>query len=218
MARTSSPLVICLTNFLTVMYRCKQCNVLGTCLEATSPAAAKGMGTFENTSPTTHLGNKMVLSLSAYPSEPSRVATTRRRGLAASSPLLPLPSHRAQCLQVRLISELGRERFQGLSGVVLAAIEAPVYERLYGPPQGSKQRSDDQGGDHYCELRLLLTARERPEDHLAYRHTPEVRQPQRSGKATVDQRAVDDHVYVEEPIPKYGYTHGDGEEVESGDG
>jgi hypothetical protein len=44
------------TKRLTVMYRCKQCNVLGTCLEATSPAAAKGMGTFDKTSLTTHLG------------------------------------------------------------------------------------------------------------------------------------------------------------------
>jgi hypothetical protein len=54
-------LVICRTNSFTIVYRCKQCNVLGDCLEATSPGAATKIRTFENTSPTPHLGNKMGL-------------------------------------------------------------------------------------------------------------------------------------------------------------
>src|SRR5215203_3706873 len=52
----------------------------------------------------------------------------------------------SQCLQVRLIAEPGREGFEGLPGVVLASVEAPVYERLYAPPYGVEQRGDQEGG------------------------------------------------------------------------
>jgi hypothetical protein len=59
---------------------------------AASPASAKWIRTIENTSPTTHLQvNKMIASVSARPSEMSRGATTKRRALAASSPL-PQPT------------------------------------------------------------------------------------------------------------------------------
>jgi hypothetical protein len=61
----------------------------------------------------------------------------------------------AQCLQVCFVAQLGRERFQGLSGVVLAAVEAPIYEGLYPTPQGSKQRRDQEGGSHDREGGLL---------------------------------------------------------------
>jgi hypothetical protein len=89
-------LVICRTNSFTIVYRCKQCNVLGDCLEATSPGVATKIRTFENTSPTPHLGNKMVLSLAACSSEPSQVSATRRRAQAASSPLPPQPGRRSR--------------------------------------------------------------------------------------------------------------------------
>jgi hypothetical protein len=89
-------LVICRTNSFTIVYRCKQYNDLGDCLEATSPGAATKIRTFENSSPTPNLGNKMVLSLAAYSSEPSQVSATRRRAQAASSPLPPLPSRRSR--------------------------------------------------------------------------------------------------------------------------
>jgi hypothetical protein len=46
--------------------------------------------------------------------------------------LYRLPNHThqvvAQGVQIRLVSELGREGLQGLGCVVLAAVEAPVYE------------------------------------------------------------------------------------------
>jgi hypothetical protein len=82
-------LVIYLTNPLTIAYLCKQCNVLRKRQVAAPPSAAKGVRTFHNTSTTTHLMNKMMPSLSARPSEPSRAAATKRRGLAASSPSPP---------------------------------------------------------------------------------------------------------------------------------
>src|SRR5215217_154209 len=43
--------------------------------------------------------------------------------------------------------------FEGLPGVVLAAVEAPVYEALYETPQGVEQHGDRQRrGDHaHCD-------------------------------------------------------------------
>ena len=49
-------LIIYLTNPLTIAYLCKQCNDLGKREVASSPSAAKGIRTFDNTSTTTHLG------------------------------------------------------------------------------------------------------------------------------------------------------------------
>ena len=53
----------------------------------------------------------------------------------------------AQCIQIRLVSELGRQGFESLSGVVLLAVEAPVYEGLYATPQGIEESSNHEGGD-----------------------------------------------------------------------
>src|SRR5215217_989195 len=49
-------LIIYLTNPLTIAYLCKQGNDLGKREVASSPSAAKGIRTFDNTSTTTHLG------------------------------------------------------------------------------------------------------------------------------------------------------------------
>jgi hypothetical protein len=62
----------------------------------------------------------------------------------------------AQGIQVCLVAQLGREGFQGLGCIVLAAIEAPVYERLDTSPQGVEECGDHQGGDDYGQLGLLL--------------------------------------------------------------
>jgi hypothetical protein len=45
---------------------------------------------------------------------------------------LPHDSYKvaAQGVEVRLVTQLGGEGFQGLSSVILAAVEAPFYERL----------------------------------------------------------------------------------------
>src|SRR5918994_7608123 len=74
-----------------------------------------------------------------------------------------------QRVQVRFVAQAGRERFQGLSGVVLAAVEAPVYEGLDASPQWVKQCCYHERGDDYGELRLLLLACERTEHELCTR-------------------------------------------------
>ena len=77
-----------------------------------------------------------------------------------------------QRVQVRFVAQAGRERFQGLSGVVLAAVEAPVYEGLDATSQGGEQCCYHERGDDYGELRLLLLACERTEHELGRRHPP----------------------------------------------
>src|SRR5215204_551027 len=84
----------------------------------------------------------------------------------------------AQRVQVGLVSEFGREGFQGLGCVVLPAIEAPVYEGLDAASQGHEQRCYHKGGDHDGQLRLLLLACECTEECLNSTYTPEVEQSQ----------------------------------------
>src|ERR671910_2749539 len=56
----------------------------------------------------------------------------------------------AQGVEVRIISKLGGELFEGLRRVVLVAVEAPVYELLHAVAQRIEQSGDHQGGgnDH----------------------------------------------------------------------
>src|SRR3712207_5092266 len=80
----------------------------------------------------------------------------------------------AQCIQVRLVSQFGRESFERLRGIVLPSVEAAVYKRLDAPPQRHEQRGYHEGGGDDDELRLLLLAGERAEYRLDSRHAPEV--------------------------------------------
>src|SRR5215208_3978328 len=104
----------------------------------------------------------------------------------------------AQRIQVRLFPELSRESFQGLSSVVLAAVEAPVYKALYAASQRREQCCYQEGGCHHCEGGLLPS--ERDEDPLQYNDAAEVEGDQRDGKRTVDEGTVDDAVYVVEAV------------------
>src|SRR5215210_3109747 len=64
---------------------------------------------------------------------------------------VPYHTHQvvAKGIQIRLVPELGREGFQSLSGIVLTAVEATIYERLYATLQRAEQRGYSQGGgDH----------------------------------------------------------------------
>src|SRR5918998_286090 len=114
-----------------------------------------------------------------------------------------------QRVQVRFVAQAGRERFQGLSGVVLAAVEAPVYEGLDASPQWVKQCCYHERGDDYGELRLLLLACERTEHELGRRHPAEIHQRQRRREGTVDQRTVDDEVYVVKAVAEDSYANSD---------
>src|SRR5215203_1291007 len=148
------------------------------------------------------------------------------RGLVGAQPqrdvgwLHSLPYHPhqvvAQGIQVRLVPELDREGFQGLSGVVLPSVEAPVYERLDTASQGVEQSGYQQGGDDYGQLGLLLLSREGAEEGLGRRHAPEVHERQHRGERPVDEGAVYDHVDVEEAVLHDRYARED-RQPEQGD-
>jgi len=104
----------------------------------------------------------------------------------------------AQGIQVRLVSKLGREGFQGLGCVVLTAVEALVYEALDTSSEWIEHSGDNQGGDDYGELGLLLLAGEGMEDGLGGGHSAEVDECQHRREQSVDESAVDDEVYVEQ--------------------
>jgi hypothetical protein len=103
---------------------------------------------------------------------------------------LPYHPHQivSQGVQVCFVSQLGRERFQCLSSIILPTVEAPVYEALYAPPQGSKQRGDQERGSHDREGGLL--AGQRDEHSLQYNDAYEVEYNQCGGERTVDEGAV----------------------------
>ena len=77
-----------------------------------------------------------------------------------------------QRVQVHLVAQAGRERFQGLSCIILAAVEAMVDKTLDVSPQGVEQCCYHKRGDDYGELGLLMLACERPEHELGRRHPP----------------------------------------------
>src|SRR5215212_4376347 len=68
-----------------------------------------------------------------------------------------LPHHSdevvAEGSQVRFVAQFGREGFKGLSRIVLVAVEAAVYERLYALSQRVEESCDHEGGGYDGYLR-----------------------------------------------------------------
>src|SRR5215212_9992995 len=122
----------------------------------------------------------------------------------------PYHSHQlvAQRLEVRLLPQLGAESGQGLRRIVLVAVEAAIDEALDAPPQRVEQGRYGQRGSDDGDLRSLPG--EGAEDVLQGDHAAEVEEDQRCGERTVDEGAVDDEVYVVEPIPQHRDPDGRG--------
>src|SRR5215204_6563739 len=139
---------------------------------------------------------------------PGRIGTQPQRDVSG---LHRLSHHSyqvlAQGVHVRFVSQLGREGFQGLSGVVLPAVEAPVYKPLYAASQRREQCRYQEGGCHHCECGLLT--REQDEEPLRHDDTAEVERHQCGGQRAVDEGAVYDDVYVVEAVLKNRYPYGD---------
>jgi hypothetical protein len=55
-------------------------------------------------------------------------------------------------VEVRLIPELGREGFKGLSRIVLAPVEAAIYKRLHASSQRYEQAGNGESRDHDSQL------------------------------------------------------------------
>jgi hypothetical protein len=86
-------------------------------------------------------------SLLLYPLTISRPVGAQPQGDLGRLHRLPYHPYQiiAKCVQVCFFAQLGRESFQGLSRVLLIAVEAPVYKALNAPPERSKQRRDQEG-------------------------------------------------------------------------
>src|SRR5215208_2944546 len=103
-----------------------------------------------------------------------------------------------QRIQIRLVPEPGRKRFQSLHCVIFPSVEAPINDALDATPQRVEQCRYQESGNDYRESRPLPA--ECPEDRLRRRHAPEVPQHQQGSKRAVDESSVYDEVYVIEPI------------------
>ena len=78
----------------------------------------------------------------------------------------------AQCLQICLVAQLGREGFQGLSSVVLTAVKDPVYEALYAAFDRNEEGRYGQGRG-YDRKGGFLTSKD--DEHSLQQHdAPEV--------------------------------------------
>src|ERR671911_1047761 len=115
----------------------------------------------------------------------------------------------AQCFKVCFVPQPGGESIEGLSGIVLPTIEAPVYKGLNTSSQGAEQRCYHQGGDDDGELGLLFLAGERSKDYLGRRHAPEIHQRKHQRERAIDESAVYEDVYVVEAVAQDRYPYCD---------
>src|SRR4051795_8406716 len=80
----------------------------------------------------------------------------------------------AESAEVRFVTQPGGKGFERLRGVVFAAVEAAIHERLHPMPDRVEQGGDRQGGDNDGELRQALLSRESRDEGLGCRHAAEV--------------------------------------------
>src|SRR5829696_1108316 len=110
-----------------------------------------------------------------------------------------------QIFEVRLVPQLEGEGFEGLPRVVLAAVEAAVYERLDAVPDGVEEGRDQERRCHHSQLGSL--SRKGDPGPLQHGDADEVQQGEDDAQGPVDQGAVDDDVYVVEAILEYRQSH-----------
>src|SRR5215208_290266 len=108
-------------------------------------------------------------------------------------------------VEVRLVSELGREALQRLYRIVLPTVEAAVDETLDAAPQRVEQGGYRQGGGHHHELGTL--AGQSAEEQLEHDDAAEVDAREHRGERSVDEGTVYDEVYVVEVVAQDRYAH-----------
>src|SRR5215210_5427933 len=110
-----------------------------------------------------------------------------------------------QIFEVYLVAQAGAELFQGLRSIVLAAVEASVYEGLYTMPDRVEERRDQQRRRHDCELGPL--SRKNDQGPLQHGDAAEVQEGEHGRQDRVDQREVDNYVDVVEAELEYRQGH-----------
>src|SRR4029453_8447226 len=90
-----------------------------------------------------------------------------------------------QSVEVRLVSQSGRECFEGLPRIVLLPVEATIDKRLHAPPQRVEQRRYRQRRGDYGKLVFLTD--NRGQESLETGHAPEVYERKRRREGAVDE-------------------------------
>src|SRR5215208_1708752 len=147
----------------------------------------------------------MMPCVSARPSESYRGATTAGRGLAASSPSLPLQGRRSR--HPGSSHYLGSpRRFPWSSSRRSCCGRSADDEALYELPQGRERCRDQEGGSNNGEGGLL--ASEGDEDSLQHHDATEVECGQHGRQRAVYKGTVYDLVNVVEAVPQHGDAYG----------
>src|SRR5690349_10811433 len=117
----------------------------------------------------------------------------------------------AEAGQFDFLAQRGGEGIQRFSGVVLAAVEAAVNQRLDATAQGLEERGDEQGGGDNGKLGV---SGEVAEQGLQADDSGEIEGGEHAGKQAIHQHAVDDDVNVVELRAQNGDADGywDGEQ------
>src|SRR5215217_5352214 len=108
-------------------------------------------------------------------------------------------------VEVRLVSELGREALQRLYRIVLPTVEAAVDKALDAAPGRVEQGGYRQGGGHDHELGTL--AGQGAEEQLEHDDAAEVEDREHRGEQAVDEGTVYDEIYVVEVVAQDCYAH-----------
>src|SRR5215212_9306800 len=158
-------------------------------------------------SPNRYEGKVMKQSPRSFPSPRWLVGTEPQRDVRRLHSF-PYYIHQVfiEGFQVRLVLQLGGECFQGLSSVVLPAVEATVYERLDAATERGEQSCDQEGECNDREGGLLT--REQDEDSLQHDDATEVECNQHGRQRTVYKGTVYDLVNVVEAVPQDGDAYG----------
>src|SRR5215210_6328655 len=111
----------------------------------------------------------------------------------------------AQGVEVRLVSELGREALQRLYRIVLPTVEAAVDKALDAAPRRVEQGGYRQGGGHHHELGTL--AGQSAEEQLEHDDAAEVEAREHRSERAVYEGTVYDEVYVVEMVAQDRYAN-----------
>lgn len=108
----------------------------------------------------------------------------------------------AQLPQIGFGAQRGGERFQGTRCIVLATVEPPVDARLEAAAHRGEQRGDEQRGGHDDDGLGIGLVRQGRDERLEADHRAEVHACEDRCQRAVEQRAANDDVDVEEPVPR----------------
>src|SRR6266699_6511647 len=107
----------------------------------------------------------------------------------------------AQLVQVHLVAQGGTESGQGLSGVILAAVETPVNNPLDALAERLEQNVDRQRGEDNSHAVVL--ADDATQERLQANHQAHVNHRQDNSQRAIYKRAIDKHINIPQPVAQH---------------